>query len=338
MAQPQYYPDWATQTINLPGTNRVNKVRPRAEIRNYGMDYSQIMACEEVNWYFNNIGTWIRYFNEEFIPTLPNTYLPRTGTKVSLSGDATGSAIFNNSNEITIDTTVVDNSHNHISDNITDACANNVPNKIVKRDANGFIGVGLLGTDKLEVTQDYAYVNGKSIVRSVNGRTADNTGNISVFPVLPGTIVMWPAAWVPAGYLECNGQAFDVNANPNLYGTLGTNTVPDMRGLFVRGWAHGFGGYDPDYGRNVLSLQDDMTEGHEHQLQMIYQSPGLAGGHIAASSQLPNSVAGYETKPAENNDNISYIMNTNYTKALANNNPETRPKNIALMYIIKTDA
>lgn len=317
MAQPQYYPDWATNTINLPGTGRINKVRPRAEIRDYGMDYSQIMTCEEVNWYFNNVGLWIHYFNDEFIPTLPVTYLPRTGTKVSLSGDATGSATFNNSNEITIDVTVTDNSHNHISDNITDAYANNVPNKIVKRDANGFIGVGILETDKLEVTEDYAYVNGKSIVRSVNDKTADNAGNINIFPVIPGAIIMWPGETVPAGYLECNGQSFDVNANPQMYSALGRNTVPDMRGLFVRGWAHGSNLYDPDPNIPILNVRMDMIKEHAHNIPV--SSNYAPGSWIERREQGGGPFVG-----------------TGATSSTGG--VETRPKSIALMYIIKTDA
>ncbi len=70
MAKPQYYPDWATQTVTLPGTGNTNKIRPKETIRNVGMDFGQIMTCEEMNWILNNIGSWIRYMQDEFFPIL----------------------------------------------------------------------------------------------------------------------------------------------------------------------------------------------------------------------------------------------------------------------------
>lgn len=137
MAKPTYYPDWASDDVNLPGTGKINKVRPREIIRRTGWDKGQIPTAEEINWTFNNWGLWIRYFNEEFIPTIPNTYLPKNGTSIALQGDLSGTINWNGSNQGTGNIQVLDNSHNHLGDNISDATNLPTAGKIVKRDANG---------------------------------------------------------------------------------------------------------------------------------------------------------------------------------------------------------
>lgn len=52
-----------------------------------------------------------------------------------------------------------------------------------------------------------------------------------------GTVIAWPGSKAPttAGtWLECNGQS--CAAYPELVAVLGKNTVPDYRGLFLRGY------------------------------------------------------------------------------------------------------
>lgn len=140
MAKPTFYPDWATDDVNLPSTGKINKVRPREIIRRTGWDKGQIPTAEEVNWTFNNWGLWIRYFNEEFIPTLPNLYLPKNGTSIGFQGDLSGTITWTGGNQATGNVQVLDNSHGHIGDNITDATNLPTPSKIVKRDSDGGAG------------------------------------------------------------------------------------------------------------------------------------------------------------------------------------------------------
>lgn len=65
---------------------------------------------------------------------------------------------------------------------------------------------------------------------------------ISSIPV--GTIISWPVAQNPAdwqnpdgsfNWLECNGQTISQAAYPELFALLG-GRVPDLRGLFLRGY------------------------------------------------------------------------------------------------------
>ena len=55
-----------------------------------------------------------------------------------------------------------------------------------------------------------------------------------------GTIVAWGVATNPSfdggTYLECNGDTFDTSKYKRLYQVLGTNKLPDYRGLFLRGY------------------------------------------------------------------------------------------------------
>ena len=80
--------------------------------------------------------------------------------------------------------------------------------------------------------------------------------SISGVPV--GTIITWPVATNPEGWdegkwLECNGQSVNPTVYPELFALTGA-TVPDLRGLFLRGQggnAAGLGSIQEDAGRNV---------------------------------------------------------------------------------------
>ena len=57
-----------------------------------------------------------------------------TDRTLTIYGDVTGSTTYDDNGGISIGTSVVDNSHNHVSTNISDANSSNVANTIVKRD------------------------------------------------------------------------------------------------------------------------------------------------------------------------------------------------------------
>lgn len=190
MAKPIYYPDWATTTVTLPGTSNTNKIRPKETIRVVGVDYGQIMTCEEMNWILNNIGLWVRYLVDDFIPTLPNTYLPLVGTKITMAGDATGSVTWNGSADVTLSIQVVDNSHNHLSSNITDATSTTATaNVLVKRDGSGSIYGGdiyVCGT----ATTDPATVFFKNFAGQTVGNMSseyNSGGQLYIYRMNPST-------------------------------------------------------------------------------------------------------------------------------------------------------
>jgi microcystin-dependent protein len=116
----------------------------------------------------------------------------------------------------------------------------------------------------------------------------------------------WPSATVPSGWLECNGQS--TSGYTALASVVGA-TVPDLRGEFIRGWDHGKG---TDSGRTLLSSQADELKSHTHSI-------------TTRTSLAPQS----------GSDTPCWARDSAGTTG-ATGGSETRPRNIALMYIIKT--
>lgn len=131
MAKPEFYPDWATTDTTLPSTGNTNKVRPKQVLREVGVDYGQLLTAEETNWLFNNTGQWVRYLADEYLDTIPLTYLPKNGTQLSFTGDITGTATWTGNNT----TSVVLQSAT-----LNAATSNPTVNTLVKRDSGGGFG------------------------------------------------------------------------------------------------------------------------------------------------------------------------------------------------------
>jgi hypothetical protein len=123
-----------------------------------------------------------------------------------------------------------------------------------------------------------------------------------------GAVMAFYRSTPPTGWLECNGQS--TAAYPNLV-ALGILTAPDLRGEFVRGWDNGKG---TDPGRALASTQLDEFKSHTHQAKGIEAGTGSGPIFWWDSS------------------NIGAATRT----TLATGGSETRPRNIALMYCIKT--
>lgn len=122
MAAPTYYPLWASDDTTLPATGETNKIRPKTTLRSTGWDKGQIPSAEELNWQLNNIGLWINYLSTEALPT----YLPITGTKITLTGEVTGTGTFAGTDALSIAATVTTSA-------VTSASS------IVRRDSTGRI-------------------------------------------------------------------------------------------------------------------------------------------------------------------------------------------------------
>jgi hypothetical protein len=134
----------------------------------------------------------------------------------------------------------------------------------------------------------------------------DAQASASVVPA--GAVMAFYRSTPPTGWIECNGQS--AAAYPNLV-ALGIITVPDLRGEFVRGWDNGKG---TDPGRALASSQLDEFKSHTHQAK---GSDILTGASNAFWWDAGNSGAATRT-------------------TLPTGGSETRPRNIALMYCIKT--
>lgn len=126
--------------------------------------------------------------------------------------------------------------------------------------------------------------------------------------VLSGSIVMWGTSTVPSGWLECNGQS--TAGYPNLIALFGTN-LPDLRGEFIRGYDNG---RDVDSGRVLLSAQAQAIQPHTHSYTIT---------NASSSSSQGGGAAGFVP------------LQTTATTG-STGTTETRPRNVALMFIVKT--
>ena len=122
-----------------------------------------------------------------------------------------------------------------------------------------------------------------------------------------GTIAMWGTTSPPSGWIQCGGQS--TAGYPNLQSIFGTN-VPDLRGEFIRGW-DGIPARGVDPGRGIRSFQGQDIQPHSHTYGGV-QAQGYDQGNIIYATD-------------------GDIANTGSTGGT-----ETRPRNIALMFIVKT--
>lgn len=122
MAQPTTKTDWATATVNLPGTGQVNKVEPTGGLQSAGYDYPQIPTVEETNYWRASVHEWIRYFVDEKIPEVEAITLT-AGDGITGGGDLTANRTFTLGIPSTITgsstNSVTPTSHTHEVDNAT---------------------------------------------------------------------------------------------------------------------------------------------------------------------------------------------------------------------------
>jgi len=172
----------------------------------------------------------------------------------------------------------------------------------------------------------------------------DGSGNLSWSTISSGALVPTGSVFamatstVPSGYLECNGAAVSRTTYADLFASIGTTwgngdgtttfNLPQLRGEFIRGWDNGRG---VDSGRAFGSSQSEMIgphnhsitdPGHFHQVNInVYQQ----GSGPNASTDMANRAGNTQSS-------------TSTTGITINNNSgtENRPRNVAMMYVIKT--
>lgn len=149
-----------------------------------------------------------------------------------------------------------------------------------------------------------------------------------------GSVLPWPTATIPTGWLECDGSAISRTTYATLYATLGTIygagdasttfNLPDYRGQFLRGHANGQS-TDPDRtsrtdrgdgttGDAVGTKQTDQTESHTHGPGTLAGTTNATGAHTHTLGLPTTGSTGIDTVGAKWN----FTSNT-----LATNTPET---------------
>lgn len=139
-----------------------------------------------------------------------------------------------------------------------------------------------------------------------------------------GAVLSFAMNTAPTGWLECDGAAIARTTYATLFAAIGTTfgegdgsttfNIPDLRGVFVRGWANTRANVDADNmydaGRNFGTEQADAFKSHSHTFK------GATGSSGSGTSSR---------------DSVPETQNTGATGGV-----ETRPRNVALMYCIKT--
>lgn len=149
-----------------------------------------------------------------------------------------------------------------------------------------------------------------------------------------GGCMLWFTPVPPDGWLEGNGGAFDIVKNPKLHAVYPSGHLPDLRGYVPRGWAHG-SAVDSEPARAIGSIQQDA----------IVNITGSFAADVAANEGVNNNVTGafYDNgwlgTPADTGLTWSQeVRKINFDASRqVNTATEVRVKNIATMFIIKTD-
>ncbi|HGO6308130.1 TPA: phage tail protein [Neisseria gonorrhoeae] len=175
-----------------------------------------------------------------------------------------------------------------------------------------------------------------------DGKRLLNTDDLSGM-VPSGTVLYFAGQTAPAGWLKANGAAVSRTAYAALFAAIGTTyglgdgrstfNLPDLRGEFIRGWDDGRGVDTP---RPMGSAQVDAVRQHYHGIGYI--SPNNDDGAFVVRNWTTAEQQNLQFINGNGNSAIrtlSASSNLSTTNAIDEAAGETRPRNVALLAIIK---
>lgn len=154
-----------------------------------------------------------------------------------------------------------------------------------------------------------------------------------------GTVITWASGSDPEDgtWLECNGQS--CTAYPQLVAVLGKSTVPDYRGVFLRG----YGSHSSSHYGAVTHSSDALGVLQGDAIRNITgQFSGITSGR--SLGKYPNGIEVFKLlnisqqsfKPDYVNDNTEMESDISFdTSRVVPTSNENRPINIAVRYLIK---
>ncbi len=202
---------------------------------------------------------------------------------------------------------------------------------------------GKLSTNDSLVVKGSSAIDGNLKIQGdikANGKIQDGKGVI--VPV--GTINAYAGVTAPPGWLLCDGEAYNITQNgfdlqalfnviDTIYGdgTYDKNSiivnrdfnVPDFRGQFLRG-LDVTGKFDPNTERVLGSRQEDAFQGHQH---LEYSTYAKSGGLFRGGVDWHQAV--------QTNTSRDYVTDPKGDYGTPRVASETRPKNVAVNFIIK---
>lgn len=157
-----------------------------------------------------------------------------------------------------------------------------------------------------------------------------DTGNLDVGAGVPvGSVIAWPSSSLPPleggeqKWAECDGSTLSAAAYPELFAALGTTTLPDYRGMFLRGWDHGRG---VDAGRTLGSSQGDAIRnitGKFGSYENNYY--GATGAFYSGGPHKSGAGSG------SRRDSVVFLDASRQVPTAS----ENRPKNITVVYVMR---
>ncbi|WP_220226162.1 phage tail protein [Gilliamella sp. ESL0443] len=164
---------------------------------------------------------------------------------------------------------------------------------------------------------------------------AERVTNLDLFvrdKMLPAGIPQpWPSDHIPNGWFLCNGAQFDVNQFPKLAGVYPRGTLPDLRGVFIRGKDNGRG-LDPN--RNILSFQNDAIRNIWGDVGPISETFGQNGGTgTGAFRAYSRHASGTPTK-VDVGDAGGINFDASRVVPVSHDN---HPSNVAFNYIVRAE-
>jgi len=177
-----------------------------------------------------------------------------------------------------------------------------------------------------------------------------------------GSVFTHASTTLPSGYLECNGASVSRSTYAALFSAIGTTwgssggsvfNVPDLRGEFIRGFDNSRG---VDSGRSFASSQGSQYTQHNHSTSasssssvsdpghfhnLLYGSGSFGGssGAVTPRGSGTPTTPGITDRISSKTTGISVSTSTSVTvnnSGGTSNSSETRPRNISMIYIIKT--
>jgi microcystin-dependent protein len=181
------------------------------------------------------------------------------------------------------------------------------------------------GAGDIAVEGNAVYRAGGTDVPVADGGTGASTAagartnlGLDSLVVPSGAVMSFAMNAAPTGWLECDGAAVSRTTYSALFTAIGTTfgtgdgsttfNLPNLRGEFVRGWDHGRG---VDSGRSFGSAQSDDLKAHTHTVPFNDSGAGVCIADAVGSA-------------------------TSTVDTGSTGGAETRPRNIALLYAIKT--
>jgi hypothetical protein len=198
-------------------------------------------------------------------------------------------------------------------------------------------------------TDDTLIITPPTLQQAIKNAIGDITTELAPFLLPVGVIALWGSMTLPDGWIEANGQGFDIAKNPKLHAVYPSGNVPDLRGKFVRGWAHGSNA-DPEPGRGMLSEQAAADMNHYHHTGRLWGPAGNNDDIWLINRGDDNSGESYGAFVVTGDNGWSRLggyPSSGVGQFSATGNPkrqdgsagvgEPYPANMALMYIVKTD-